>query len=110
MNGSHGREVLHGIDTDRQDEDTRSSARARRAGGYGGFLYDSLPLPSENDESVSLRQRETAGNLNGVYGRRSPDGSGAVYDGRRRSRERDGLSAGNIRTFSNGPGGRQIGS
>ena len=108
MNGSYGREASNGYDGVFQDTGPRDSGRARRAGGYGGFMGDDLPLPADNDEPAPLRQRGFEEVSNGAYGRGSPDRVGSGHHGRRASRERDGSSASNARAYGSGPGGRQI--
>lgn len=108
MNGSYARDTSNGYSGDRQDENTRATSRARRAGGYGGFLSDSISSPSDNYEPPPMRQRGINGFANGTYGRHSPERDGTGSNGRRRSRERDGPSLTDARMYGNGPGARQI--
>ena len=107
-NGNHGREDSNGSDENIQDTVSRETGRARRAGGYGGLMSDDLPLPAHYDEPVQLRQRGPEGASNGTYARESPGRRGISHDGRKQSKERDGSSASNARTFGDGPGGSQI--
>ena len=108
MNGSYGREASNGYSGDRHDESPGATGRVRRAGGYGGFLSDNLDTSGDNIEPLQLRQRGFDGTSNGATARQSPERGAGGYNGRRKSRERDGASLSSARTYGNGPGGRQI--
>ncbi|KAL8820332.1 MAG: hypothetical protein Q9191_007538 [Dirinaria sp. TL-2023a] len=97
LNGSYGRETSNGYSGDRHDGSPGPVSRARRAGGYGGFLGDNLSSPSDQYEPSSFRQRALGGLSNGENTRQSPERDGAGYNERRRSKERDGPSLNSAR-------------
>lgn len=108
INGNHGQEESNGSDGNIRDTNPRGTGRARRAGGYGGLMSDDLPLPGDHDGPIQLRQRGSEGASNGLHARGSPGRRGIGHDGRKQSKERDGSSTSNARTFGNGLGGSQI--
>ena len=110
VNGNYARNTGDRYEEDSYDGGSMVSSRARRAGGYGGFLNDNLPPPSEDSPPIPSRHRLHDGNALGRYGPDDPDRSlrGNASSDRSRSRDRVGRDTANERTYGVGPGARQI--
>lgn len=110
VNGSHAHDQDDRYEEKYLNGGSISSSRARRAGGYGGFLNDNLPLSAEDGSAIPSRNRVYDGHSDGRYARESPDRGlrGYTARDRSRSRDRDGRDISNATTYGTGPGGRQI--
>ena len=87
-----------------------STSRAHLAGGYGGFMSDTLPVSSEDGSAVQSWQRPYEQGSNGTYTRETPDRelrNHNIHD-RSGSRDREGPDMRGAGTYGVGSGGRQI--
>lgn len=103
-NGNYAQETLNHYDDDRQNENTVGGGRERRGGGYGGFVNNTLSVPTENERQPSSQRRGSDPNMNGSYSR-SRSERDTDWDSSSRSRERKIASS---RPYGSGPGSRQI--
>ena len=109
LNDGHTRDQIDRYDEDVEDRGPVDASRVRRAGGYGGFLNDSLPLPLE-DESIPSRHRPPDADWDDYQAQENSHRGARSYmaSDRSRSRDRVGRGLSNERAYGSGPGGRQI--
>lgn len=110
MNGNYAGRDDYRLEENHQESGPVVAPRARRAGGYGGFMSDNLPVASEDAPAIPQRQRPYDQDSNRLYTQERPDREVGGYNahGRNSSGDRDGRTMHDARTYGNGPGGRQI--
>lgn len=104
-NSSYAQETMNRYDDGHQNGNGIEGNRERRGGGYGGFVNDTLSVPTENERQPASQRQGSDANMNGSHNRSGSERVDADWDNSNRSRER-GLPS--SRSYGNGPGGRQI--
>lgn len=110
LNDGHTRDQIDRYDEDLEDGGPVGASRVRRAGGYGGFLNDSLPLPLEDESTIPSRHRPPDADWDDCQAHENSHGGAQSYMASNRSRSRDRVGRGlsNARAYGSGPGGRHI--
>ncbi|KAL8794900.1 MAG: hypothetical protein Q9195_002612 [Heterodermia aff. obscurata] len=110
LNGSNTRSQIDHYDEDLEDGGPASASRVRRAGGYSGFLNESLPLPLEYESAVPSRHRSPDADWDDYNARENSNRGARSYmaSNRSRSQDRVGRGSSNSRAYGSGPGGKQI--
>ena len=108
INGGLGVAASNGHHGDQQGPGPVDSNGTRRIGGYGRFMGDNLHLPVEDDERTPFPRRGYEAFPNGNHLRRSPERGRVSHEVHGRSREQEASRLNVERTYSSGPGGRQI--
>lgn len=108
-NSNYAQDTLNRYDDDHQNGNGNGNGiggnRERRGGGYGGFVNDTLSVPTENERQPASQRQGSDSNINGSYSRSRSERTDTSWDNSSRSRERDVPSS---RPYGSGPGGRQI--
>ena len=110
LNGGYNRDQIERYDEDLEHGGPAGPSRVRRAGGYGGFLNDSLPLPSGDESAIPLRYGPPDADWDD-YQAHEDSNKGArshMASNMSRSLDRVGRGLSNARVYGSGPGGRQI--
>ena len=109
FNGGYTRGQIDGYDEDLEDGGPVGASRVRRVGGYGGFLNDSIPLPSEYEPAITSRYRRLDADWDDYKAHEKLHRGARSHMASNTSRQdRVGRGLSNARAYGSGPGGRQI--
>ena len=110
LNSGYTRGQIDRYDEDSEDGGPAGASQVHRAGGYGGFLNDSLPLPLEYESAVPPRHRPPDADWENHQAHENSYRGARSYmaSNRSRSQDRAGRGSSNARAYGSGPGGRQI--
>ena len=110
LSGGYSRDQIDRYDEDSELGGAAGASRIRRAGGYGGFLNDSLPLPAEDESAIPLRYRPPDADWDDYQAHEDSNKGARSHMASNMSGvlDRVGRGLSNARVYGSGPGGRQI--
>ena len=110
LNSGYIRRQIDRYDEDSEDGGPAGASQVRRAGGYGGFLNDGLPLPLEYESAIPSRHRPSDADWDDHQAHENSYRGARSYmaSNRRRSQDRAGRGSSNASAYGSGPGGRHI--